>query len=305
MGEEDLARLALVATEMATNLVKHAQGGEVVLRTLTRAEGGGVEVLALDRGPGMADVGRCLKDGYSTAGTAGNGLGAIGRLADVFDIISAPGTGTAVVARVRPAGAAAPATMVGAVSLPLAGEDVSGDAWAVETVNDRTVILVVDGLGHGSPAAVAAREAVRVFRSVVRAEPVEIVHSLHAALRSTRGAAAAVAVIDRAAGRLRYAGVGNIAGVVAGPTARQGLVSLGGTLGHEVRKVSAFEYPWPAGGLLVMHSDGLASQWDLGRYPGLTGRHPALIAGVLYRDYRRGRDDVTALAVRDSAGGPG
>jgi len=304
-SEDDQGRVALVATEAATNLVKHAVGGEVVLRSVTLAEGGEIEILALDRGPGIADVGRCLRDGYSTAGTAGHGLGAISRLSDLFDITSVPGVGTALLARVRPASAPVqPGPEVGAVCLPVGGEEVCGDAWAVEVFPDRTVVLVADGLGHGLPAATASREAVRVFRQVARSEPDDILRALHAALRPTRGAAAAVAVLDRAAGRVRYAGIGNVAGVLVGPGGRQGLVSLSGTLGHEVRKVSPFEYPWPAGGLLVMHSDGLGSQWDVGRYPGLISRHPALVAGVLYRDGRRGRDDVTVVVVRGAGRDP-
>lgn len=300
-SEGDQGRVALVATEAATNLVKHATGGEMILRSLSPVEGPGVEVLALDRGPGIADVGRCLRDGFSTAGTAGTGLGALGRLSDLFDITSSPTVGTAVVARVRsgPDSTTSSAVEVGAICLPVGGEEVCGDAWAVEEFHDRTVVLVADGLGHGPLAAVAAREAVRVFRQVAHADPADVLQSLHTALRPTRGAAAAVAAIDRAAGRLRFAGIGNTAGTVFGPAGRQGLVSLSGTLGHELRKVQVFEYPWPAGGLLVMHSDGLGSHWDLGRYPGITSRHPALVAGVLYRDARRGRDDVTVLAVRD------
>lgn len=304
LADDARGRLALVATEAATNLVKHATGGEIVLRSLAPAEGTGVEVLALDRGPGIADLGRCLRDGFSTAGTAGTGLGALGRLADLFDITSTPALGTAVVARVRTAPGTAPGVEVGAVCLPVAGEEACGDGWAVEAAPGRTAVLVVDGLGHGPSAAVAAREAVRVFRRAAGAEPADVIHALHAALRPTRGAAAAVAVIDHAAGRLRYAGVGNVAGVVIGPPGRTGLVSHGGTLGHAVSKVQPFEYLWPADGLLVMYSDGLASQWDLARYPGLAARHPALVAGVLYRDGRRGRDDVTVLAVRGPAGGP-
>ena len=73
------------------------------------------------------------------------------------------------------------------------------------------------------------------------------------------------------------------------------MVSYNGTVGHEVRKIREFTYLWPKGGLLVMHSDGLGTQWRLDRYPGLIARHPSLIAGVLYRDFNRGRDDVTVL----------
>ena len=109
-------------------------------------------------------------------------------------------------------------------------------------------------------------------------------------------------MIDFTTRILTFAGVGNIAGAIIGPTSRQGLVSLSGTLGHEVRKVRAFEYPWPTGATLVMHSDGLGTQWDIGRYPGLATRHPALVAGILYRDFRRVRDDVTVVVIRAPEG---
>jgi anti-sigma regulatory factor (Ser/Thr protein kinase) len=306
-AEEDQGRVALVATEAASNLAKHASNGQVVLRSVSAAEGGGVELLALDRGPGIADLARCLRDGFSTAGTAGAGLGAIRRLADVFDVTSTPGLGTALVARLRRRGGAAPAATgveVGAVCLPVAGEEASGDAWSVESSPARTAVLVVDGLGHGLLAATAATEAVRVFRKNPAAEPAEVMHALHAALRPTRGAAAAVAVIDHPARTLRFAGIGNISGTILAMGRRQGLVSHSGTLGHGVRKVQTFEYVWPAGAVLVMHSDGLGTHWDLGRYPGLAARHPALAAGVLYRDFRRERDDVGVVAVRDAAQGP-
>jgi hypothetical protein len=77
------------------------------------------------------------------------------------------------------------------------------------------------------------------------------------------------------------------------------MVSYNGTVGHEVRKIQEFTYQWPQQGLLVMHSDGLKTQWRLDRYPGLMHKHPSLIAGVLYRDFNRGRDDVTVLVARE------
>ena len=304
--ETDQGRVALVATELTTNLIKHAAGGEVVLRSLPVGDGGGVEFLALDRGPGMADIGQCLRDGFSTTGTAGAGLGAIRRMSDLFDVYSLPASGTALVARIqrRPTEHTLPAPHLpaGAVCLALAGEEVCGDAWALEPSPGRIAILLVDGLGHGMPAATAAREAVRIFRANARMAPADLLGALHTALRPTRGAAGAVAVIDFTTRILTFAGVGNIAGAIIGPTGRQGLVSLSGTLGHEVRKVRAFDYPWPPGATLVMHSDGLGTQWDIGRYPGLATRHPALVAGILYRDFRRVRDDVTVVVVRAPEG---
>lgn len=151
-------------------------------------------------------------------------------------------------------------------------------------------------------AATAAHEATRAFRRAAGSAPGDIIQALHAALRPTRGGAAAVAVIDHANRVLRFAGIGNIAGAVVALGRRQGLVLLSGTLGHTVRKVQTFEYTWPPGATLVLHSDGLGTQWDLTRYPGLTARHPALVAGTLFRDFRRERDDVTAFAARDAEG---
>ena len=305
LGDDAQGRAALIATEAATNLVKHAKGGEVVLRSLSVTEGVGLELLVLDRGPGIADLARCLRDGYSTTATAGAGLGAIQRQSDFFDVNSTPGLGTILVTRVheRPVHVPTTGVDVGVVCLPIEGEEACGDGWAIESTPLRTAILVADGLGHGLPAAAAASEAVRAFRATAHASPTEVIHALHEGLRPTRGGAAAVAVIDHVTRVLRFSGIGNIAGAVLALNRRQGLVSLNGTLGHSVRKVQAFEYVWPPGAVLVMHSDGISSHWDLARSPGLIARHPALAAGTIYRDFRRGRDDATALVVRDAQRG--
>jgi hypothetical protein len=128
---------------------------------------------------------------------------------------------------------------------------------------------------------------------------VELLERVHGGLRSTRGAAAAVAVVDRAARSVRFAGLGNIAASVLAGGESRSMVSLGGIVGHEARRIQPFEYPFPAGALLVLHSDGLGSRWTLDRYPGLTTRDPLVVAGVLFRDFVRGTDDATVVAVRD------
>src|SRR5262249_39127646 len=142
-------------------------------------------------------------------------------------------------------------------------------------------------------------EAVRVFRENARLDPAAILDLIHGALRSTRGAAVAVVEVDRANEQVRCAGVGNISGTILAAGASRGPVWHKGTVGHALHKVQEFAYPFPAGALLVLHSDGLATSWRLDRYPGLAARHPSLVAGVLYRDFKRGRDDVTVLVARD------
>lgn len=300
--EDGRGRVALVVTEAATNLVKHSGGGELLLVPIALGRSEGLEVLALDKGPGMADVGRCRADGYSTAGSSGNGLGAMERIADQFDIYSAPGLGSAILARLfaspSPPDRHASALTFGAVCLPKAGESVSGDSWAAIDVDGRSQLLVVDGLGHGPQAAASAREAIRIFRECAGSSPAEVLKAAHAALRATRGAVAAVADIDPDRGSIRYAGIGNISGtVLAG--ASQSLVSMNGTIGHEARRFQEFMYPWPSGATLIMHTDGLTGHWRLDRYPALASRDPSLVAGILYRDFVRGRDDVTVVVARE------
>lgn len=302
LDADQQGKLALVITELGRNLVKHAGGGVLIARVL---EGGSVEVLAVDRGPGMASVSDCFRDGYSTAGSPGTGLGAVGRLSSVVDVYSAQPGGTVILAQVgggdRREPPRHPTMQVGVVSVAKAGEDVCGDGWAAAGAPDFPAFMVVDGLGHGLRAADAARLAIQAFEGVATHSPGAQVAVIHDALRGSRGAAVAVARLDHARGVLTYAGVGNVAGVVVAEGAARHLVSGNGTAGHSAAPIREFTYPWPSGALLVMHSDGLGHRWRFERYPGLERRHPSVVAGVLYRDWSRERDDVTVLVARREA----
>jgi anti-sigma regulatory factor (Ser/Thr protein kinase) len=301
--DEKAGALALVVTEVGTNLVRHGGGGEIVLRSLNGPGQAGVEVLALDRGRGIANVAESLADGYSSRGTPGTGLGAIRRQSDVFDLHTLPGRGTALLSRLfasqAPPKPRPPAAMaVGAVCLPLRGEEVSGDAWEILPLAGETRFLVADGVGHGPGAAAASALAVETFLAHPTLPLVALLETMHLALKPTRGAVAAVASVQPEAGTVRYAGIGNVAGAVWNGDRTQRLVSMSGTLGHMVTTLREFSYTWPADGVLVLHSDGLQTRWSLDDYPGLALRDPSLVAGVLYRDFTRGRDDVTVVAAR-------
>lgn len=299
--ETRAGRLALVVTEAATNIVKHAREGEILLRSVYAGQRSAVEVIAIDSGPGMANIDHLMADGTSTAGTYGVGLGAIRRQAHEFDLYSAPGKGTVVMMRVwsddgEPAEAG---WQVGTVCLPMAGEESCGDAWGVACRRGAISVVVADGLGHGPDAARASAPAVAVGLDFARGSPALRMEDAHAELRATRGAAVAIADIDVYDGRLRFAGVGNIVANIVGDGPRRHLISHNGIVGSNLRKLQEVEQPWDSGALLVMHSDGIGTRWELDAYPGIAYVHPAVIAAVLYRDFTRHRDDATIVVVRE------
>ena len=301
-------QVAIVVTEACTNLVKHAVNGEILLRTTGDDPRSlpALEVMALDRGPGM-NLDLCTRDGYTTGTSSGQGLGAIMRLSPTSDFYSLPGKGTAVLARwpaqsvqTRPPGEIKP-LKVGAVNVAKRGEGVSGDSWGMEQVNGYSALMMADGLGHGVDANAASKEAVRIFHLHAHLPPKELIERLHQALRGSRGAAVAVARVDRGNRKLMFCGAGNIsAQIYSADRPSQHLVSVNGTAGHQTQTLREFAYAWPEDGVLVLNSDGLSSRAGLESYPRLRSRDSSLIAGVLYRDFSRGHDDATVVVAKAS-----
>lgn len=293
--------LAIIVTEAAANLGAHAGHGELVLVPWRFKEMVGVDVLTMDNGPGISDIGRSLEDGYSTAGTAGQGLGAISRLGSTLQIYSTANQGTVLFARVvngKPVIPMPDAYPLASISTSVAGETECGDAWTADYTRDRSIYMVADGLGHGPLAAEAAQEAVRIFHGALGFPPERILADIHRALAKTRGAAVSIAEVRHDKDVVNFAGVGNVAGAVLEGGKARSMVSMNGIVGHTVGRIQSFPYPWGKNSTLIMHSDGLGTRWDLDKYPGLASRHPAIIAGVLYRDFSRKRDDVTILVSR-------
>ncbi|WP_421998036.1 ATP-binding protein [Reyranella sp.] len=301
LSEEDRGRTSLVVTELATNLARHAGGGEILARIVSREEMSGIEVIAVDRGPGIANIRESLRDGISTAGTAGTGLGAIRRQSDEFDIHSVPGHGTVILSCLWPSHHAPPHgdMQIGSVSVPKLGEVVCGDSLGVQRSSNSISAMVVDGLGHGVLANDAAEAARRLFCAAFPPSPAAAVQKIHAGLRATRGAAVGIVTLDLATSRATFCGIGNIAGLAAAGGDVRRFVSMNGIAGHTAGQTREFVYPCEGAGLvIVLHSDGISSNWSFDRYSGLTARHPSLIAAVLLRDHGRGRDDATVLVIK-------
>ncbi|WP_455926488.1 ATP-binding protein [Pseudomonas putida] len=293
--EADAGRVALVVTELCSNILKHASHGELHLRPLPRPDGQGLEAIAVDRGQGF-DVHACLADGYSTGGTQGIGLGAIARMAEVFDV-HADARGAVLLARFFRRGDKAPDIAVGVTQHSLHNDPACGDAFQVTLSDQGISAVVIDGLGHGEEAERAARAGVRAFAQAPFASPLAALEDMHLAMIGSRGGAVALVQFNPSADRLDFIGIGNIGATLLSPERGRGLASHPGIVGGQYRKAQSFDYAQVCGQCLILYSDGLQSRWNLRDYPGLIFRHPAVIATVLHRDFCRGRDDVTVLVI--------
>ncbi|MEU7474745.1 ATP-binding SpoIIE family protein phosphatase [Lentzea sp. NPDC042327] len=300
-GATRIAEIGLAVTEIGSNLHKHARQGVVVIRSVRGERDAAVEVVAVDRGPGISDIALAWQDGQSTTGTLGVGLGAVARLATTCAMTSRVGLGTALVARFAPSADWAPewgAESAAGLTRPIGGEDVCGDAYAVCRRAGRLTLLMCDGSGHGPLAAAASDAAVRLFRDLPHMPPEQVVTRLHAALRGTRGGAVAVADVDLVARTVRFSGLGNIAAAVLTPDRKQGMISVPGVAGHHARTIRAFDYLLPDGAVVVLHSDGLTERWGPGHGSDLTTDPPVLIAATLLREAGVRKDDACVLVAR-------
>lgn len=301
--EVEAGRLALVVTELATNLLRHATMGRLLIAA--RPAFNDVEVISIDEGPGIVDPSQSMRDGYSTGGgSPGTGLGAIRRLASDFDLYSTvpqdgkPG-GTLCVARVRAGKAAPPAhggIQVGAVAICAPGETVNGDSWAFATDGVNASLMVADGLGHGPEAAKASSAAADLFLQQPFVGTVAFLGDAHAALQTTRGAAVCCLRMDAA--NVRCTGAGNVVSRIVSGVFDRSMVTQHGTVGMQMRRAQEAVMDLPEHALAIVHSDGIETRWDSTRLHPLLDRDPALVAALLLRDHCRGRDDATVVVLR-------
>ena len=294
--DTDAGRVALLATELASNIHKHAKHGELHLQVVSGREANGIEIIAVDRGPGF-NIDACLADGYSTGGTQGIGLGALSRMAQVFDAYSDE-HGSVILVRIYPGRTHKSNDLAFGISHHSMHEgEPNGDTWRLVYENQQITALMIDGLGHGEDAARAAQAGAVRFAEDPFAELTVQMQSMHQSMMGTRGGAVAIAHYDGVRDHVRYTGIGNIGGSLIAAETSRGLTSHPGIVGVQFRSTHIVDHPNAGGQLLIMYSDGLQSRWRLNLYPGLRRRHPALIATLLHRDFCRGRDDVTVLVV--------
>jgi anti-sigma regulatory factor (Ser/Thr protein kinase) len=295
-----IAEIEIAVTELGTNLCKHAAEGVLLIRSVRAVTEAAVEVVAFDRGPGIANVAEVWRDGSSSTGTLGVGLGAVGRLADTCAVVSEPGRGTIVAARFHTSRSRFPDLEGSAAGItrPIDGEERSGDAYAVCEDGERILLMMCDGSGHGPLAASAAQAAVRAFHEDRTGGPGDLLGRIHTAMRGTRGGAVAVAALDPGHGTLRFAGLGNIGACVVAGGRKRSMVSVPGIAGYQARTIKTFDYALPEDSVVVLHSDGLTERWSPQERDGLFASDPLVIAAALLRDAGVRRDDAGVLVTR-------
>jgi len=290
-----IGQLALAVTEAASNLHKHAEQGSLLLCVNRDGPQPGIDLVTIDAGPGVRDVSAALRDGHSTAGTLGIGLGAIQRLADFADMYSRPGHGTSLVARFCVSPPVSQPRWAGLIR-PITGETECGDAYGVVPADGAVTAVLCDGLGHGPLAAAAAAAGVAAVLDDPAGEPAALLERVHRRMSGTRGGA--VGVVQVGGQLARFAGLGNVAASIVSDGQRKSMISIPGIAGVQARTIRQFEYDVPPGSAVIVHSDGVSSRWEAAALPALEARDPLLIAAVLLAEAGVHRDDAGVLVLK-------
>ncbi|GAB3316882.1 serine/threonine protein kinase [Larkinella ripae] len=298
-----LAELDIIVAEIASNLVKHAGGGEVLVRKIQEKEQTGIELISIDNGPGINDPIRMLEDGMSTTQTLGQGLGAIKRLSDYFQLYSLKKWGTILLSRVYtkdpPAFRALQKVEIRPVIVPKPGETACGDGFFAKTTPTGLKLFLGDGLGHGPEASHAVQEAIRAFQLCPEPNPASIIRSIHQAVKKTRGLVGTVVTFDYKTRCWKLCGVGNIATRLQSGILSKNHMAYNGIIGLNIPgTMNDQEVAFESGQQLIMCSDGIKSRWDLSKYPAIAKYDLSILAAALYKDYARRTDDTSVVVAR-------
>ena len=305
-SEHKVGEIDIIVAEMASNLVKHAGGGQILVKLVEEHNLQGIEIISIDNGQGMADITRMVADGVSTKNTLGHGLGAMKRLADVFQVFSQKGWGTVIVARIfqeeLPHFKKMPAAEIRTIVLPKPGEEKSGEGYEIFISKESISIFLGDGLGHGAEAAAAVERARVAFKACEENDPVEIIRFIDTNVRKTRGLVGTVVVFDLKQKIWKLCGVGNIGTKILGNSFSKNYMAYNGIIGLNLpRTLNTQEWPYEKGQCLIMCSDGLKSRWDTTKYPGILRYDLSVLSAALWKDFARNTDDMSVLTCKINA----
>lgn len=297
-----VAEIDIVVAEMASNLIKHGGGGEILMRILPDDDNEYVELIAIDNGPGIADVTKMMEDGMSTTNTLGHGLGSIKRLSDFFDIYSLKDWGTILLARIykNPLSSfTRPLAEVRSLIVAKPGEDVCGDGHYMKMSKEYLRLFIGDGLGHGPEANKAVVEAIKAFRTCPHESPADIVRFIHQSVKRTRGLVGTIAQYNFEEKKWITCGVGNIAARLFNTGQTKNCLAYNGIIGMNIPTTMKDQvYAWEYGQILAMCSDGIKTRWESQRYPAIFRHDLSIFAAAIYKDFARHTDDMSVVVGR-------
>lgn len=301
-----VAETDIVISELTSNLIKHAGGGELLYRINHDDESPALEILSIDNGPGISDLARMMKDGVSTTNTLGQGLGAIQRLSDESQIYSLPRWGTIIYCVLRatpvikkPKEKGSLHIDVNALCVSKPRETECGDGYRIRRTATAILIFFADGLGHGSQAKEAVDAAGKIFMECRENEPVAIIRLMHENIRKTRGLVGTISVFDLTTNEFRFCGVGNIHSRFYSGIESRNFMSYNGAVGLNLpHSLNISRNGIEKNQQLIMCSDGIQTRWDLSRYPTISKYDTMLLAAALYKDFARRTDDSSVLIAK-------
>jgi anti-sigma regulatory factor (Ser/Thr protein kinase) len=301
--EKRLAKIDIIVAEVVSNLAKHASGGEIFVKPIEVKKIQGLEIIAIDKGPGMIDVKSMMQDGTSTKNTLGQGLGAIKRLTDECQIYSQKDWGTLLLARIYneevPYAKKKNPLDVRSFLLPKPGETECGDGFYYKQTKDYVKLFLGDGLGHGKEAALAVKKAIDACKLCYEESPVENLRFINHAVKKTRGLVATIAIFHIRERKWSICGVGNIATRIFGTSLSKSHTPYNGIVGLNMpRTMSDQQLDYEPNQLLVMCSDGIKSKWDLMKIPGILRHDLSLLNAALFKDFSRNTDDVSIASCK-------
>jgi negative regulator of sigma-B (phosphoserine phosphatase) len=188
----------------------------------------------------------------------------------------------------------------GVAGLAHEGEGRSGDVAVFAPSQAGGLVAVIDGLGHGDPAADAAETAAAVLREHADDPPQTLLEQCHEELRRTRGAVMTLAWFDLGQRTMAWTGVGNVEARFVragdrGDARHASPVVLGGVVGYNLPQVRLGTIPLEPGDAVVLATDGVASDFSVSLESGIGAQ--ALAERVLKR-HGKGSDDALAAVVR-------
>jgi len=295
------AETDIIVAELTSNLIKYAGGGELLYKSKQVDGKNEIELYCIDNGVGIDNVAKIMNDGYSTSNTLGEGLGAIKRLSNDFLIYSMRGWGTVQYVKICeksdiPVVPSVSGFNFSVLNVNYPGEKVCGDGYHVKYTSKGFQIFVGDGLGHGAYAHEAVQIAIKAFRRSTASDSTIILREIHEAVKKSRGLVATIASVDYNSQTWDICGIGNINTRIYRGLENKTYTPYNGIIGHNIpRTLNSTVVPYLKHQIIVMHSDGLKTRWNLNDLVSVIKHNPGIIATSLYKDNIRGTDDATVL----------